>query len=610
MTELISSSGMQIIRKDSYDRDVNIATLGYGQVSSPSGTMGGEFYTLGSRQANGAIGLYSVAEGDSLVASGAYSHAEGYSVTASGAYSHAEGTRTTASGAGSHAEGRTTASGAYSHAEGYKTTASGAYSHAQNLYTKAMSADQTVIGRANVEDAQNKYALIIGNGVYEEPDEHSTVEVLSNALTVDWNGIIGAENVFTYGECATGASTPAKTVTVDFDHFTLQKGASVAVKFTNSNTGANPTLNVNGTGAKSIKRYGTTAPSTAIASSWNAGSVILFIYDGTYWQMCDWMNTTYSSMTEAEITAGTGITARIITPARLKLAIQTWADANVQADWTQTDSSADDYIKNKPTIPTVSDTYSGTSSNAMSGKAVKSAIDALDGTITGTAGSGKTLTALSQTDGKVSATFGDISITKSQVSDFPTLATVATSGDYDDLSDKPQINGTTLSGNKTFADLGLIDFFYPVGSYYETSDTAFDPNTTWGGTWVKDSAGMVTVAQDTTQTEFDTIGITGGSKYIQAHTHAVATQPNFKIPNHQHQLQRQQLATATSGSNRWFASGSTIGGNTANDGGGGTCTRSTDVAIGAVNGLPSPQITGNSGNLQPYIVVNRWHRTA
>lgn len=55
----------------------------------------------------------------------------------------------------------------------------------------------------------------------------------------------------------------------------------------------------------------------------------------------------------------------------------------------------------------------------MSGKAVKSAINALDGSVTGTAGAGKTLTALSQTDGKVSATFGDISITKSQVSDFP-----------------------------------------------------------------------------------------------------------------------------------------------------------------------------------------------
>ena len=25
--------------------------------------------------------------------------------------------------------------------------------------------------------------------------------------------------------------------------------------------------------------------------------------------------------------------------------------------------------------------------------------------------------------------------------------------------------------------------YYPVGSYYETSDTTFNPNTAWGGTW-------------------------------------------------------------------------------------------------------------------------------
>lgn len=70
-------------------------------------------------------------------------------------------------------------------------------------------------------------------------------------------------------------------------------------------------------------------------------------------------------------------------------------------------------------VPTVTDAYDGTSSDGMSGKAVKSAIDALDVTTSGAAAS-KTVTALSQTDGKISATFSDISITKSQVSDFPT----------------------------------------------------------------------------------------------------------------------------------------------------------------------------------------------
>ena len=109
-------------------------------------------------------------------------------------------------------------------------------------------------------------------------------------------------------------------------------------------------------------------------------------------------------------------------------------------------------LSNKPSIPTITDTYSGTSSNGMSGKAVKSAIDALDGTISGSAGSGKTLTAFSQTDGKVSATFGNISITKSQVSDFPALATVATSGSYSDLSNKPTIPTITDTYSDTSSD--------------------------------------------------------------------------------------------------------------------------------------------------------------
>ena len=74
-------------------------------------------------------------------------------------------------------------------------------------------------------------------------------------------------------------------------------------------------------------------------------------------------------------------------------------------------------------IPTITDTYSGTSSDGMSGKAVKSAIDALDGGTIGTPGASKTLTALSQTNGNISATFGDIAIANTQVSGLGTAST-------------------------------------------------------------------------------------------------------------------------------------------------------------------------------------------
>lgn len=41
----------------------------------------------------------------------------------------------------------------------------------------------------------------------------------------------------------------------------------------------------------------------------------------------------------------------------------------------------------------------------------------------------------------------------------------------------------------------ILNTIYPVGSYYETSDGDFDPNTAWGGTWVKDTPGRVMVSQ-------------------------------------------------------------------------------------------------------------------
>lgn len=44
------------------------------------------------------------------------------------------------------------------------------------------------------------------------------------------------------------------------------------------------------------------------------------------------------------------------------------------------------------------------------------------------------------------------------------------------------------------AILSIIDKIYPVGSYFETSDESFDPNVSWGGYWIKDTGGLVTVS--------------------------------------------------------------------------------------------------------------------
>lgn len=94
-----------------------------------------------------------------------------------------------------------------------------------------------------------------------------------------------------YGTCTTASGTIAKVATIqDSQPFSLIEGVTVHIKFTNYNSATNPTLNVNGTGAKAIMRYGTTRPLNSTATSWQSGSVVSFTYDGTYWQMNGWLN--------------------------------------------------------------------------------------------------------------------------------------------------------------------------------------------------------------------------------------------------------------------------------------------------------------------------------
>lgn len=143
---------------------------------------------------------------------------------------------------------------------------------------------------------------------------------LTTARDIDGVSFDGSKNIHRYGECSTAAGTAAKTVTLsDSMSFTLAAGASVFVKFTNANSVANPTLAVNGTTAKAIMRYGTTAASTSAKTSWQAGSVVHLVYDGTYWQMAGWLNDDstynnaslgqgYGTCSTAEATAAKAVT--------------------------------------------------------------------------------------------------------------------------------------------------------------------------------------------------------------------------------------------------------------------------------------------------------------
>lgn len=142
----------------------------------------GDFSTVFGRYCY-AEGRDSFASGYLTRASGAFSHCEGQGSWSYGPRSHAEGNSTTARGSDSHAEGNSTiAGGIYSHAEGFLSEASASYSHAQNCFTKASSDSQTAIGKYNIEDINDTYAFIIGNGTDDD--------ARSNAIAVKWDGTL------------------------------------------------------------------------------------------------------------------------------------------------------------------------------------------------------------------------------------------------------------------------------------------------------------------------------------------------------------------------------------------------------------------------------------
>lgn len=153
------------------------------------------------------------------------------------------------------------------------------------------------------------------------------------------------------------------------------------------------------------------------------------------------------------------------------------------------------------------------------------------------------------------------------------------------LNNNPDIpdNQKCMAKDMNEIKKAINDLIRPVGSYYETSDTSFDPNATWGGTWVLDSAGKVTVAKDEDDTDFDTLGKTGGEK---EHTLTVN-----EMPAHKHGAALNSPTTTNfSGSNVWGVA----------------------YSKGSFDQAYIDETGGSQAhnNMQPYIVVNRWHRTA
>ena len=141
-----------------------------------------------------------------------------------------------------------------------------------------------------------------------------------------------------------------------------------------------------------------------------------------------------------------------------------------------------------------------------------------------------------------------------------------------------------VTGNPDYSD--FLDVFYPVGSYYETSDTSFDPNVAWGGTWTEDTAGRVLVAVDSGT--FNTVGDTGGSE-TAAHSH---WQSGGSDSDHIYDL-------SSSGASSEGLSSRVV-----------TKSRVT-VSAGSASSSAMRQTStyeASPSTLQPYVVVKRWHR--
>ena len=126
---------------------------------------------------------------------------------------------------------------------------------------------------------------------------------------------------------------------------------------------------------------------------------------------------------------------------------------------------------------------------------------------------------------------------------------------------------------------------YPVNSIRILADTA-DHSTDFGQTWVRYGAGRVLVGYDTSQTEFNTIGKTGGEK-----THTLSTN---EIPSHSHTIRSGWSdSSPDSDAYRYQFWGK-------ND----LSWKGGNLGTGSTGG------GGAHNNLQPYIVVNFWRRTA
>ena len=183
----------------------------------------------------------------------------------------------------------------------------------------------------------------------------------------------------------------------------------------------------------------------------------------------------------------------------------------------------------------------------------------------------------------------------------PTLPTGTTS------VTQSQSDNSTKIATTSYVDTAVgnvsLESLYPVGSIYMNASDNTNPGTLIGfGTWVAFGAGRVPVGIDSSDTDFDTAEETGGAK-----THALT---EAEMPKHYHSLRGPSGPFSSGQQSGSTTSGGNYGGGTPDDG---TSAYSTESVGGDASSGSASRGTSNGNahnNLQPYIVVYMWKRTA
>lgn len=188
--------------------------------------------------------------------------------------------------------------------------------------------------------------------------------------------------------------------------------------------------------------------------------------------------------------------------------------------------------------------------------------------------------------------------------------------------------------NEATSGVEELDSIYPIGSVY-ISINHTNPGTIFGGTWERFGNGKVLVGVDENDTDFSTVEHSGGEKEhalttaempshshglnnhthsLNNHTHNLGTLTTSQHEGHRHATYRTQ--NAASGTARYAAQYSANNPGETELGGQHThtisgTTQGNNGSTGVSSGNTTATGSGEShNNLQPYITVYMWLRTA